>query len=129
MYFTVNTAFMHYFDSLTNASDVQVIQNWTMHEQISTISLQSFEFNSELLEAPKTLKEFVYQYKQKKEILDKCKDQNNKINNHSFFKNYIMNIFVFIAAILSMIVTAAIVYLVCKHAKLKALVTGIALQQ
>ena len=39
-----------------------------------------------------------------------------------------MDIFLFIAAILSMIATAAIVHIVCKHAKLKALVTGIAFQ-
>ena len=86
-----------------------------------------FDFNSKLLEAPKTLKDFVYQYKQKKEILDKHENQNNKISKHSFFNNYIMDI-LFIAAILSMIAIAAIMYIVCKHAKLKALVTGIAFQ-
>ena len=37
-----------------------------------------------------------------------------------------MDVFLFIAAILSMITTAAIVCIVCKHAKLKALLTGIA---
>ena len=36
--------------------------------------------------------------------------------------------FLFIAAILSMIATATIMHIVCKHAKLKALVTGIAFQ-
>ena len=39
-----------------------------------------------------------------------------------------MDIFLFIAAILSMIAMAAIVYIVCNFAKLKALVTGIAFQ-
>ena len=34
MYFTVNTAFMHYFDTLTDKLDVHILQNWTMHEQI-----------------------------------------------------------------------------------------------
>ena len=37
-----------------------------------------------------------------------------------------MDIFLFIAAKLSMIATAAIVHIACKHAKLKALLTGIA---
>ena len=37
-------------------------------------------------------------------------------------------VFLFIAAILSMIATAAIVCIICKHAKLKALLTGIAFQ-
>ena len=39
-----------------------------------------------------------------------------------------MNIFLFIAAILSIIATAAIIHIVCRHAKLKALITGIAFQ-
>ena len=39
-----------------------------------------------------------------------------------------MDIFLFIAAILSIIATAAIVHFICKHAKLKALLTGIAFQ-
>ena len=39
-----------------------------------------------------------------------------------------MDIFLFIAAILSMIATAAIVHLICQHTKLKALLTGIGFQ-
>ena len=81
-----------------------------------------FDFNSKLLEAPMTLTDFVYQYKQEKEILDKCENHNNKISKHSFFNYYIM------AAILSMVVMAAIVHIIYKHAKLNALVTGIAFQ-
>ena len=55
-------------------------------------------------------------------------ENNNKIGKHSFFDNYIMNTFLFIAAILSMIATASIVCTMFKHAKLKALVAGIAFQ-
>ena len=39
-----------------------------------------------------------------------------------------MDIFLFVAAILSMIATAVIVHFVCRHTKLKALLTGIAFQ-
>ena len=39
-----------------------------------------------------------------------------------------MDVFLFIAAILSMIATMAIIHLVCRHTKLKALLTGIAFQ-
>ena len=126
MYFTVNTAFMHYFDSLTNNLETHILQNWTMHEQVLPISLQTFDFDSKLLEAPKTLKDFVYQYQQKKQVLDK--KENNGNNKHSFFDNYMMDVFLFKAAILSMIAMVAIVYIVCKHAKLKALLRGIAFQ-
>ena len=39
-----------------------------------------------------------------------------------------MDVFLFIATIISMIATAAIIHLICKHTKLKALLTGIAFQ-
>ena len=39
-----------------------------------------------------------------------------------------MDVFLFIAAILSMIATAVIIHLVCRHTKLKFLLTGIAFQ-
>ena len=39
-----------------------------------------------------------------------------------------MDTLLFIAAILSMLATAASIHLVCKHTKLKALVTGITFQ-
>ena len=39
-----------------------------------------------------------------------------------------MDIFLFIASILSMIATTSIVYFMCKHAKLKVLLIGIAFQ-
>ena len=38
--------------------------------QIIPISLETFEFKPELLKTPKTLKDFVYQIKHKKEIFD-----------------------------------------------------------
>ena len=116
MYYTVNIAFMHYFDSLTDDLETHISQNWTTEEKVFPISLQIFEFDLKLLKAPKTLKDLVYQYNQKGQILNKTKNNNSK---HSFFDNNIMDIFLFIAAILSMIATAAIVHTVCKHAKLK----------
>ena len=39
-----------------------------------------------------------------------------------------MDIFLFIAAVLSMLATAAVIHLVCKHTKMKALVMGITFQ-
>ena len=90
MYFMVNTAFMHYFDSLTISLETHISQHWTTQEQVLPISLQTFDFDSKLLEAPKTLKDFVYQYQQKKEVLDKRENNNSK---HSFFDNFIMDVF------------------------------------
>ena len=115
---------MHYFDSLTDNLDTHISPNWTTQEQVFPISPQMFEFDSKLLNAPMTLKELVHQYKQKGQILNKREDN----NKHSFFNNLIMDIFLFIATILSMIATVAIVHLVCKHTKLKALIMGITFQ-
>ena len=84
MYFTIDASFMHYFKSLTDELDVHILQNWTMHEQVLPISLQMFDFDSKLLEAPKTLRDLIYKYKQKKEMLDKCENQNNKISKYLF---------------------------------------------
>ena len=125
MYYTVNTAFMHYFDSLTENLQTHISQNWTTQEKVFPISLQTYQFDSKLLTAPKTLKDLVYQYKQKGQILNKT---NNKNTKHSFFDNIIMDVFLFIVTILSMIATAAIIHLVCRHTQLKALLTGIAFQ-
>ena len=53
MYFTNILPFVNYFDSLIDSLEVPIFQNRTTQEQILPISLQSFEFNSSLLQAPK----------------------------------------------------------------------------
>ena len=66
MYFMVNTAFVNYLDNLTNSLHYPLLMNRTTHEQILPISLQSFDFDTDLLKAPKTLKGFVHQFQHKK---------------------------------------------------------------
>ena len=68
MYFTVNVAFANFFDNLTRSLGVPILRNWTTHEQILAISLEQFEINASLLNAPKILKDFVNQCRHKKEI-------------------------------------------------------------
>ena len=63
MYFTVNTAFVNYLDSLDNLTETlefPILHNWTTHEQTLAISLQSFEFDSDLLIESKLLKDLVH---------------------------------------------------------------------
>ena len=67
----------------------------------------------------------VQQYKQKNKMLDEA--QNDKPKNE-FFDNIAIDIFLFAAAIISMLTVVAIIHLVCRHSKLKALLTGIAFQ-
>ena len=132
MYFTVNSAFVNYFDDLIDSLDVPFLQNWTAHQKILPISLQSFEFNQDLLQVPKILKDFLHQNWHKKEIFDlqiRHIDNNLDSNINSVFNNYTVEVFLFVTVITSLVVTVIVMYIICRHAKLKSLVTNIALQQ
>ena len=50
-------------------------------------------------------------------------------NKNFFSNNYIVDIFLFITAVISLLVTTLATYLFCKYKKLKTLVTSLALQQ
>ena len=129
IYYTVNTAFMPYLDIFKEELELpslEVNQNWTTQKQVLPISLQATPFDNKLLNAPGTLKGLVQQYKQKSQMLDKS--QENKTKNE-FFDNIAIDIFLFIAAIISMSAVLAIIHIVCRHVKLKALLPGIAFQQ
>ena len=64
MYFTVNSAFVDYLEQLIGTISTPIERNWTNYKQILPISLESFQLNSRLLQAPKTLKDFVNQYQE-----------------------------------------------------------------
>ena len=50
--------------------------------------------------------------------------------NKNFFSNkYIVDIFLFITAVISLLVTTLAIYLLCKHKKLNMLVASLALEQ
>ena len=72
-YFMVNTAFVIYIDSLDNLTDSSkfpILMNKTTFEQTLPFSVNVSKFDSDLLAAPMTLKDFVHQYHPKKEIFD-----------------------------------------------------------
>ena len=56
MFFTVNLAFLDHLEDLTAALDTPIDRNWMHEKQILPISLESFQINSSLLQAPKHLK-------------------------------------------------------------------------
>ena len=76
MHFTVNLAFMNYFDDILENLGKQISLNWTTQAQILPISLETFEISPNLINAPKTLRDLAVQYRNKKNILDK-KEQNS----------------------------------------------------
>ena len=134
MYFTVNLAFVDYLDQLQETMDMLVIRNWTNKEQILPIALSSCEINSSLLQAPKMLKEYVNQYREKRKLSDlqektneeKQNEQNSKFR--TFITSFIADTLVFSAVLLTVIVTLVVIYMISGQSKLKMLVANIALQ-
>ena len=62
MYFMVNTAFVKYLDQIDNLTETlefPILKNKTTFEQTLPISLNVSKFDSELLTAPRTLKDFI----------------------------------------------------------------------
>ena len=103
---------MHYFNSLKEDLeitdlDAPISQNWTTQEQVIPISLQTSEIDSKLLKASETLKDLIQQYKQKRQALNKV-NKNKNDTKRSFFNNFMMNIFLFVGAILSVMATAVV---------------------
>ena len=90
MYFMANTAFLNYFDELISTLDIPFFHNITRQEHILPISLESDNFDEELLSAPKTLRELVERYKQKKISFDKQHENLDKENeNNNFIETFI----------------------------------------
>ena len=124
MYFTVNTDFINYLDKfpkLTESIEFPIIKNKTTLEQTLPISLNISKFDPTLLTASSNLNEFINSYTNDKEFFDlQERPDNTKINtNKNFFsENYIVDIFMFIFVIISLLATTLTVYLLCKHKKL-----------
>ena len=128
MHFTVNLAFVDYLDHLNETRDTPIIRNWTNHKQILPISLESFEMNSSLLQAPKTLREFVSQYQNKRKLMDIQEKQIKYSNLKTFILSFITDTLVFAAALLTVIITFIIIYILSGQSNLKTLVANIVLQ-
>ena len=132
MYFVANTAFLNYFDELINTLDIPASHNITRQEHILSILLESDDFDDELLSVPKTLRDLVERYKQKKISFDKQHDTlDNEEENESFigtsvFDHLAFNVFIFIMAVISVIIMFIVIKLVFKGEKMQALVTNLA---
>ena len=85
MHFTVNLAFVNYFEDLLEESNKPISSNWTTQEQILLISLKTFEIDPKLINAQKTLRELVIQYKGKKNALNKKEQDLEKPETNAGF--------------------------------------------
>ena len=100
-------------------------------EHILPISLESDDFDKELLSAPETLRELVEKYKQRKLSFDKQHKMLDKEDGifieTSIFDHLVFNIFIFVMAIISVIIGFIVIKLVFKGEKMWALVTNLAM--
>ena len=113
--------------------DIPFFHNITRQEHILPISLESDDFDEELLSAPKTLSELVEKYKQRKigfnkqhETLNNENEDDNFIGT-SIFDHLAFNIFIFVMAKISVLVMFIVVKLIFKGEKMWALVTNLAM--
>ena len=137
MYLTVNTAFTNYIDqfNLMEKLEMPMLTNKSTLEFTLPVFLNKSTFDDTLLSSLLTLNEYIAQYKHEKEIFD-LKERHDvdeleiEIPNKNFFTNvFIIDTFVFIIVIISVITTMVIIYTLCKHNKLRALVVSLGLQQ
>ena len=96
MYFMVNTAFVNYLDEIGNPTETlktPILTDKTISQQILPISLNVSNFDMELL----TLKDFIHQYKCKKEIFDleeRHASTDMDLPTKNFFSsNFILDVF------------------------------------
>ena len=70
MFFTVNITFINYIDqfNLTEELTFPILTNKTTSEHTLPIFFNDTSFDKTLSSAPQTLKEYISQYKHKKEI-------------------------------------------------------------
>ena len=131
IYFTVNLALANYFDNLTKC--FPILSNRTTYKQILPISLETFDFESELLKAPMILKDLFNQITHKQEMFFHFQERHTiedleMAKKHFLFDNHTVDIFLFVAAITLLLVTIMVLF-ICKHTKLKSLITSLALQK
>ena len=131
MHFTINLAFVNYFDNVIEQLGIPISQNWTTQEQILPFSLETFEISSNLLNAPKTLHDLAVQYHNQRNILNKKEqeienpEENSKFK--SFLNSFLADILIFTAALITLIIKLVKIYVMYGQSKLKALVANIAM--
>ena len=131
MYFVANTAFLNYFEGLIDTLEVPFLHNVTMQEHILPISLESDDFDKELLAAPETLGELVENYRRKKLNFDNQHEtlelEDDLVIETSIFNHLEFKLFIFIMALILLIVALIVIMLLFKGAKMQVLVTNLAM--
>ena len=126
-----NTAFLNYFEELIDMLEAPFLHNIMTQEHILPISLESDDFDKELLAAPETLRELVEKYKKRKLNFDKQHEtldkEDDTVIETSIFNHLASKVFIFIMAIISLIIVLIVIMLIFKEEKMQALVTNLAM--
>ena len=132
MYFTVNIVFTNYINEFNLMEEIEAptLTNKTISEYTLPVFLIQSMFDDTLLSVPSKLKEYIYQYKHDSEMFG-LKERHDIdeldiefVNKNFLNNNFIADTFVFVIAIISVINTIIIIYSLCKHNKLWALITN-----
>ena len=133
MYFTVNTAFVYYLDqfNLTETLTYPTLTNKTTSNTLWQHSLMTQDLMRLYHQPLRHSRNISHNINRIKEIFDLKKRHDTMDieppNKKFFTNNLIVDIFVFTTAIISVIATIIILYLLCKHNKLRMLVASLAL--
>ena len=127
MYFTVNLAFVDYLEVLNETITTPINRSWTSVKQSLPVSLESFQLNFKLMHAPVMLRDFIEQYQKNRITATKQESPTSKFR--SFINSFLIDMLVFIAAIMTLFIIFVIIYIVTGQSKLKALVATMALQR
>ena len=128
MFFTANLGFLDHLEYLTEVLNTPIDRNWMHEQQTLPISLECFQINSNLLQAPKTLKDYIKQFqKHNKKLHLQKQNDNTKSKFKSFISSFIADIIGLNAVLLTVINMLVIIYIVTGHSKLKTLVANMAL--
>ena len=127
MYFTINLTFVDYLEQLNETITTPFNRNWTSTRQSIPISLDSFQVDSKLMHAPMMLKDFIEQYQENRITATKWEDPKSKFR--MFINSFLVDMLIFIVAILTVFLIFVTLYVITGQSKLKALVTAMALQR
>ena len=127
MYFTVNLAFVDYLEELNKTIKTPINRNWTSFKQSLPVSLESFQLNSKLIHAPVMLRDFIDQYQENRITATKQESPTSKFR--SFINSFLIDMLVFIAAILTVFIIFVIIYTIVGQSKLMVLVATMTLQR
>ena len=93
--------------------------------------MESDNFDKELLAVPETLRELVEKYKKRTLNFDKHHEtlakEDNTVIETSFLNHLASKIFIFVMAMISLIIVLAVFMLIFKGEKMRALVTNLAM--